>query len=391
MDYKIMVIETVKERTGTLVNYINSYLDNDNKIIINSQKRIENIKVIIKDINDNNIYVVDGITFNINDYNWFTPINQLYYMAGFKIELFDKQNNLLYKTVFELVKEKKDDYLFNRVSKINDLYDDIEELGYLKNIGYCDNYYDVLGYCYIHKWSRMLKIIKNFDLLKKDIKFVEIGGGLSPIQFILANNKCKIYNLDINFDSSWFPTIGKYYVNATKKFIKESNKNISNITFIKGDIYETVKNIENNSINCVIDTCSLHTLIGSNLYVDKNKIQTPQKLINEISRVLKSGGYFISVGDIANPHLGQSVDLFKYPKDMANILNQNESLKLLEPYDYDTWDDELKNYNIFSDKKSVNLKDLSLINMKYHPDRLPLKGTYGKVYLWVSTYILKKI
>ena len=41
-------------------------------------------------------------------------------------------------------------------------------------------------------------------------------------------------------------------------------------------------------------------------------------------------------------------------------------------------------------KKSVNLKDLSLINMKYDPIDGPLKGSFDSVYLWVATYILKK-
>ena len=65
---------------------------------------------------------------------------------------------------------------FNRISRIDDLYDDLEEIGYLKNIGYCDNYKDIIGYCYIHKWSRMLRIIKNLDLLQKDTNFLELVG-----------------------------------------------------------------------------------------------------------------------------------------------------------------------------------------------------------------------
>ena len=162
------------------------------------------------------------------------------------------------------------------------------------------------------------------------------------------------------------------------------NKNISNINFIAGDMYETIKDIEDNSIDCLIDTCSIHT------FIEENEHQISKKLLDQITRILKPGGYLISVGDISNPNLGNYSDLFKYPNNMAEILSQNENLKLIKPYDYKTWENELKDYNNLMVKKSVNLKDLSLINMKYDPIDGPLKGSFDSVYLWVATYILKK-
>ena len=386
-----MIVRNLQQTSGLLIDYIDSNLNDNHEIIITSKKLITNVKVIIKNLDDRYLYTAEEIQFNPTDcYNWFKPQDTIYYISGFKLEIHDENDVILYKTIFESISDKKTtEYLFNRISRIDDLYDDLEEVGYLKNIGYCDssNNYNVIGYCYVHKWARILKIIKYFILLKKNIKFLEIGGGLSPIQFILANHGCKVSNLDINFTYSWFPIIGKYYLNATNKFIEESDQNISNIYFIEGNIYETIKNINSHSIDCVIDTCSLHTMIGvydNNMYTGNIRNESDDaEFINEISRVLKPGGYFISVGDIANPHLGNYNSLFKYPNNMAKILNTNETLKLIEPYDYDTWEDELKTNDNFTKQKHVNFKDLSLINMKY-------KEPVGGIYLWVATYILKK-
>lgn len=266
---------------------------------------------------------------------------------------------------------------FNKITKINDLYDALEELECIKNTGYIKL---PISYDYIYKWSIMLKYIKFFDLLKPNNKFVDLGGGLSPLQFILSNNGCKVYNLDYNF-LGWFPFKGKYNLYATDEFINLSNKNISNIEFIQGNILDTIKNIPDESIDCVIDTCSLHIFIGDGT----------NGIMDQISRILKSDGYFISVGDIANINLGKCDIEFKYPDDMAKILNSNENLKLIEPYDYDTWDDELKDYNNIIDRKEIDFNDLSLINMKNDPTKIPYGNisTYP-IHLWTSTYILKK-
>ena len=84
----------------------------------------------------------------------------------------------------------------------------------------------------------------------------------------------------------------------------------------------------------------MHTMVGlytNNTYTNNIRHkEDDEEFINEISRVLKPDSYFISIGDIANPYLGYYTSLFKYPKDMARILNQTKNLKLIEPYDYDT-------------------------------------------------------
>ena len=341
--------------------------------------------------------------------------------------------------------------MLNRIARINDLRDCPEELAYLRATGYSGEH-DCIYYDYIYKWSRMLKVCKDLSLLKNEITFLELGGGLSPVQFILSNHGCKVYNLDSEFQTAWFPTNGrhyiwkildwyhsvsgkyyigftnasmgkngrnnadikhiqgnifetikafaeksefniwkalhwhhrangKYYIGTTKAFMEESESNISNIKYVHGNIFETIKTIESNSIDAVIDTCSLHIFIGDGT----------NGILEEIYRVLKPGGYLISIGDVANPNLGRFDNEFKYPKDMADAISRNSGLKLIEPYDYDTWESELVDRENIIPRRNVDYNDLSLMNMKNDPGLIP----YGNIpsypiHLWTSTYILKK-
>lgn len=164
------------------------------------------------------------------------------------------------------------------------------ELLFLRKIGYSGEY-DNIYYDYIYKWARILKISKILEMTH-DKNILEIGGGLSSLQFIFSNNNCKVFNLDENFENSWFPTNNKFYIRASELFINESNKNIQNINFIRGNIMDTIKTISSNTIDFAIDTCAMHIFIND-------------ELINEITRVLKPNGYLLSVGDIANPYLGK--------------------------------------------------------------------------------------
>jgi SAM-dependent methyltransferase len=264
----------------------------------------------------------------------------------------------------------------NKIAQLDDMSELTDELNYLRQIGYSGEH-DNIYYDYIYKWARILKIVK---LLNKSsqINILEIGGGLSPLQFIFSNNNCHVFNLDENFNETWFPTHGKYYVKASQDFINESNKNLKNITYLKGNIMQTIKYISNNSIDIAIDTCAMHIFINN-------------ELINEITRVLKPNGYLLSVGDIANPYLGKCDNEFYYPKDFLVKLTCNKNLKIVEPFDYDNWDNELKDYDNIIPRKNVDYNNLSLINMKSDPTKIPYKNipTYP-IHIWTATYLLQK-
>ena len=264
----------------------------------------------------------------------------------------------------------------NKIAQINDMAELGDELNFLKTIGYSGEH-DNIYYDYIYKWARILKISKIINM-SHDKNILEIGGGLSPLQFVFANNKCRVNNLDENFEFSWFPTNGKYYIRATNEFISESNANIKNINYIRGNILNTIKLIPSNTIDFAIDTCSIHCFITD-------------ELINEITRVLKPNGYLLSVGDIANPYLGKCDEEFFYPKVLQQKICVNPQLKLVEPFDYDSWDERLKDHDNIIIRKNLDYNDLSLMNMKSDPAHIPYKNipTYP-IHIWTATYLLKK-
>ncbi len=187
-----------------------------------------------------------------------------------------------------------------------------------------------------------------------------------------------LYNLDENFESSWFPTNNKFYIRASEDFVKKSNENIHNINFIKGNIMDTIKNIPSNSIDFAIDTCAMHIFINN-------------ELINEISRVLKPNGYLLSIGDIANPYLGRFDEEFHYPNVYKDKISYNPNLQLVKPFDYDNWDKELQDYCNIIKRKNIDYRDLSLMNMKSDPKYIGYKNIPSyPIFIWTSTYLLKK-
>lgn len=268
--------------------------------------------------------------------------------------------------------------IINKIAQINDMYELKDELNFLRKIGYSGEH-DCIYYDYIYKWARILKISKVLNM-SQNKNILDIGGGLSPLQFIFANNNCSVYNLDETY-TGWFPTHpvhNKFYIRASQDFIDESNANMCNIKFIRGNIFETIKNIPSNSIDFAVDTCAMHIFIND-------------EIINEISRVLKPNGYLLSVGDIANPYLGKYDKEFLYPLDFQKQVSVNPYLKLVEPFDYYTWDKELKNHDNIIIRRNVDYNDLSLMNMKSDPQYI----NYGNIplypiHIWTATYLLQK-
>lgn len=270
--------------------------------------------------------------------------------------------------------------MINRIARINDFDEMSDELEYIRSTGY-DGTTDNIYYDYVYKWTKMFKCLKDFGILRSGNKIIDIGGGMSPMQYIMSNHGCLVFNLDINFTDTWFPTIdNKYYQNSTPEFIQKSDENLHNIFKIKGDAIESLKGIPSNSVDAVIDLCALHIFLKNG------------SIMNEISRVLKPEGYMISIGDIANPYLGKTDAEFLYPLEMAKRLSTNKDLQLIKPYDYETWEKELINYDNLIPRKNVNYNDLSLMNMKNDPSSIPYKNIPRyPIYIWTGIFVLQKI
>ena len=135
---------------------------------------------------------------------------------------------------------------FNTIVKINHLEELAEEFSYFYKINY------KLNYGARYKWSRIWSMIKKLGLLDKNFTCIDLGGGLSPIHFILSNYG-KIINIDYSgFKASWFPVNSQGFY--TKSIGLESK--MRNIFYIKDDFLQYVKGINDNSIDFIIDGCS---------------------------------------------------------------------------------------------------------------------------------------
>lgn len=270
--------------------------------------------------------------------------------------------------------------MINQLARIDELRELAEDLQVIRATGYSgerDNIY----YDYVYKWTKMLSVCRQLGLLEGEGKsFVEIGGGLSPIQHLLAEHGV-VQNLDIQFGGSWFPTTAGYYTGASPAFVQRARELSHNVKLV-GKGVEALFDLAPASVDAVVDVCSLHTFLVD----DKG---TPPWIPGEIARVLRSGGYFISVGDVANPHLGKCDREFHYPETMLQLLHHPD-LELLTPADY-LWEKELKTPEGLVPRRNVDYSDLSLLNMKYDPASVGYNNVpVLPIHIWTATFAFRR-
>ena len=264
----------------------------------------------------------------------------------------------------------------NRIALTDDYSDPdmIAALERVKNSGYTG---ESITLDYVYKWSRLLYCLNKVGKVK-DKTILDLGGGLSPIQWFAAIDGARVINLDIGFTGSWFYTVDMLYQHVNPTWAKVAKSADKRITRIAGDIYATIAQLESESIDIAIDVCAMHTFL-----------EDPATLLNQIKRVLKPGGHLISVGDVANP-IARNDNHFRYPQEYADLLVSG-GLKLLEPYDYQTWEPFLTQRENAIARGQFNPDSLDLKAMFFDPASIP----YGNVpsypiYIWVATYILQK-
>ncbi len=274
--------------------------------------------------------------------------------------------------------------ILNRFARINDFSNNIilfKKAILLKNFGY-SGMFKPLNYDCIYKWSILLYI---YDILKNDRSnptFLDIGGGASPIHFLLSKYG-KVYNLDLSFDG-WFETKNKYFIHATQDFINEMEKYSDNRIYIKGNIDLTINKLEENSIDYIFDGCSITHMLKS---------LTNKNLINTLGKIVKKNGYLIMVSDTAIPHIGPEHPEFFYPKKLVSFVEENSTFKLYGDSDYDNLDNK-----IFKIRYEKNKRDSRITEKFYNkPDDELIKMFYRRrrggviTYVWPSIFIFKNI
>ncbi|EKX50841.1 hypothetical protein GUITHDRAFT_134947 [Guillardia theta CCMP2712] len=206
---------------------------------------------------------------------------------------------------------------FNRVMRRNDFCSLQEEVDALRDIGYC------LNQDAIYKWAAILKTVRVLQEehqtsssmgLPPTFSSIDVGGGSSPLQFFMSQ-KGSVTNIDINFLSSWFPIDGEgIYARADKSKLVF---NRSNIHKIEGELLPELMRVPDGSIDLVYDACSL-------IHMWRHFARPEQGLeraVQEIHRILRPGGFFVVVSDVAHPD-AQEVREFQHADSLASILYQ---------------------------------------------------------------------
>ncbi len=142
------------------------------------------------------------------------------------------------------------------------------------------------------KWSVILgcfDMVAQENTAKVPIKVLDLGGGIGPLKQILSKT-CHVVAVDNERDSAWF---------EIPKSLKSRKAYIESLTM---DANVFLANCHPNSFDFVIDSCStihfykLGNFMKFNKKLHKKKIN---KIAREIERVLKPGGHFIFVTDVA--------------------------------------------------------------------------------------------
>jgi len=205
--------------------------------------------------------------------------------------------------------------IFNTYARTTDFEKDFKILINTYNqMGYGDLNCDALW-----KWSAILYAFEHIgDIKKKDFVAIDVGGGFSPLHFLLSNSG-RVINVDNAFDQNWFPVKDDHtYVNAGPfKYNKE------NIQYKEMNFSEYIKQVPDNSIDFVYDSCSIIHFHPRNKTIHLN--YGCHLAGKEIYRVLKPNGYFLVSSDVLHPIMENTIGAEKnrgewlYPKNMAAI------------------------------------------------------------------------
>ena len=134
---------------------------------------------------------------------------------------------------------------------------------------------------------------------------MEIGGGLSGVQFVLDKLGHEVINIDPGMSAR-----GKgWAINEAK--IRRLNQRFGTNVQLKNCFVEEA-NIQDDSIDCVLSVSTIE-------HIPKDDIQT---ILNNVHRMLKPGGRFILTVDLF-------LDVIPFTDEATNKFGENIDLKWL--------------------------------------------------------------
>ncbi len=172
--------------------------------------------------------------------------------------------------------------------------------------------YGNLNFSGIYKWSSILYNIDNtFPSKTSNLKILDIGGGLGPLDQILTKYG-NVYSIDLKNDrETWFPTNENYFhklykerfYNESKGFLFDKEK----LNRICCNFWELSKFFDESYFDLIVDGCSM--IHFSNYGKKNDTFESIFKSGKIIHKLLKDDGVFITTSDVATPWLYESRDM----------------------------------------------------------------------------------
>jgi SAM-dependent methyltransferase len=157
------------------------------------------------------------------------------------------------------------------------------------------------------KWMSVLEEFKALN--KNNLKVIELGTGTGVVPYIIASLGNDVTGIDIAESENLCP----------KSLIKT----------IIGDALFVIKEIEDESIDVVTDLCAVHEFnVKSN---SKFKNIGLKEVSDQIYRILKPGGKFLTSTDVSLVYPASQPGGFIPPEDLISIV-ESSGLKLTSPY-----------------------------------------------------------
>ncbi|KAJ1489246.1 hypothetical protein T484DRAFT_1937616 [Baffinella frigidus] len=220
-----------------------------------------------------------------------------------------------------------------------------------------------------------------------EMRSLDIGAGSAPLQHWAAQFG-RVVAIDINFLSSWFPIDQEgFYVGADKTVLPPRFANLSQV---EGDLLGVLRTLPDASLDLVYDACSLIHMFP--------RFPTPadglRAAMQEVHRVLRPGGVFVAVSDVAHPAASE-VREFLHAEHLAALFSQDGDFEWLSPPDYsyshpeDTrrFGDEAPCRNLTSAHSKATTWDAPLDTSNLHTcEELP----EGTLRLLIASFALRK-
>ncbi len=200
--------------------------------------------------------------------------------------------------------------------------------------------YDDLNFGALYKWAVIINHFHNCFPETKDLRILDIGGGLGPLDQYFSNYG-KVVSIDIRNDrSTWFPVGEKGFYKNGKKF----NFDNTNLERISGNFFDSPELFDKHSFDFIYDSCSM--IHFSDYGKSENTFNSLHKVCCIVESLLKQNGYFVTCSDVAHPNSFQFRDMIYAENFAMSIMSSGLEPKYPLDFSFENITEAKKNLNL---------------------------------------------